>query len=89
MNKTTHELFIEELNKIPKDTEMWITESFNIANKIALLMDANGLTKSDMAQIFNISEDTVAWWIGGTYNFDLKTIAKISTYFNISLISSE
>ena len=84
---TTVELHNDVLAKISKDFKMWIDQSFELANKIAELMEQNGLSKSDMAEIFKVSEETVAWWIGGTYNFDLQTLANISAYFNTPLIS--
>ena len=84
---TTLDIHTEVLRKIPKDFRMWIDQSFELSNRIADLMEQRGLSKSDMAQIFEVSEETISWWIGGTYNFDLETLAKISAYFGKPLIS--
>lgn len=77
----------EALAKIPPERRLWFDQSFDLADKIAELMEQHGLTKAEMAKIFKVSQRKVAYRIGGGHNFDLVTLAKVSTYFKEPLIT--
>lgn len=76
----------EALAKIPPERRLWFDQSFDLADKIAELMEQHYLTKAEMAKIFKVSQRKV-YWIGGGHNFDLVPLAKVSTYFKEPLIT--
>jgi transcriptional regulator with XRE-family HTH domain len=45
------------------------------------------MTQKDFAKQIGRSEAEVSRWVGGTHNFTLATLAKISTVLEIPLIS--
>lgn len=76
MNTTT--MFREAIAKIPNDVKIEIDLSFAIADKIDAILKQKGMTQKEFARKMGKTEAEVSRWVGGTHNFTLRTIAKIS-----------
>ncbi len=85
MNKEMQQ-FREDLKKIPKDISLQVDWSFSIADKIAAVLKERGMTQRDFANKMGKRETEVSRWLGGTHNFTLSTLAKISAVLDCKLI---
>lgn len=86
MSKTS-ELFNECLSSVPDDVKQRVDWSFQIADKIADILKERGMTQKEFAHLIGRSEAEVCRWVGGTHNFTLATLAKISATLHVPLIS--
>ena len=76
MNTTT--MFREAIAQVPNDVRIEINLSFAIADKIDAILKQKGMTQKEFARKMGKTEAEVSRWVGGTHNFTLRTIAKIS-----------
>lgn len=83
---STNSLFREELAKIPPDVRKQVDMSWAIADKIDALLKAKGMSQKEFAHILGKTEPEVSRWLGGTHNFTLRTLAKISVVFGEDVI---
>ena len=83
----TSELFHKALSEVPNDLKIQIDLSWAISDKLAAILEEKGMTQRDFAKIVGKTETEVSRWLGGTHNFTLKTIAKISSVLGCDLIS--
>lgn len=83
----TSTLFRQALSEVPKDLKIQIDLSFAIADKLDAILNEKGLSQKEFAKMIGKTEAEVSRWLGGTHNFTLKTIAKISSVLNVDLIS--
>lgn len=85
--KTISEIYADELAKVPDDVKMELDMSFAIADKIDATLKARNMTQKDLAKMMHKTEAEVSRWLGGTHNFTLRTIAKISSVLGVTLFS--
>ena len=71
---------------IPNELKVQIDLSFAIADKIASVLKERGMTNKEFAKLVGKTEAEVSRWLGGTHNFTLKTISKISDALNCDII---
>ncbi|MBR5550861.1 MAG: helix-turn-helix transcriptional regulator [Muribaculaceae bacterium] len=74
----TATMFREATAQIPNDLRIEIDLSFAIADKIDAILKQKGMTQKEFAKKMGKTEAEVSRWVGGTHNFTLRTIAKIS-----------
>ena len=79
--------FLEAINRIPNDIERQVNLSMSVSDKIANILKGIGMTQKEFAKGMGRSEAEVSRWLGGTHNFTLSTIAKISAYFGEDIIN--
>ncbi len=70
----------------PQDVKQRIDWSFQIADKIDSVLKERGITQKEFAKQIGRSEAEVCRWVGGTHNFTLATLAKISSALGVPLI---
>lgn len=85
--KTTAQLFDECLATVPDDVKMELDMSFAIADKIDMILRENNISQKQLAKRMGKTEAEVSRWLGGTHNFTLRTIAKISNALGVNLLS--
>ncbi len=85
--KTTAVLFEECLAQVPKDVKLELDMSFALADKIDAELKKKNISQKDLARRMGKTEAEVSRWLGGTHNFTLRTIAKISEALGVKLIS--
>ena len=82
----TKDLFKNELEKVDNDVKIEIDLSFQIADKISSILKSKGMSQKEFAEKMQKSEAEISRWVGGTHNFTIKTIAKISDVLEEQII---
>lgn len=85
--KTTSILFDECLATVPEDVKIELDMSFALADKIYAALREKNISQKELAKRMGKTEAEVSRWLGGTHNFTLRTIAKISSALGIQLIN--
>lgn len=85
----TLEAFYDVLNSTPPELKKLIDFSFAIANVIDARLKELNITQKELAARTGCKEPEIAKWLGGTHNFTIKTLAKISVTLGIDLIKIE
>ena len=85
--KTTAILFDECLAQVPNDVKMELDMSFAIADKIDVILREKNISQKQLANKMGKTEAEVSRWLGGTHNFTLRTIAKISDALGVKLLA--
>lgn len=84
---STNSLFRKELAKIPTDVRKQVDMSWAIADKIDALLKKKGISQKEFALMMGKTEPEVSRWVGGTHNFTIRTLAKISVVLGEDLIT--
>lgn len=85
--KSTAHIFEEELARVPNDVKMELDMSFALADKIDSILRAENISQKQLAKKMGKTEAEVSRWLGGTHNFTLRTIAKISEALGVKLLT--
>ncbi len=85
--KTTAQLFDECLASVSNDVKMELDKSFAIADKIDMILREKNISQKQFAKKMGKTEAEVSRWLGGTHNFTLRTIAKISDTLGVKLLT--
>lgn len=85
--KTTAQLFNECLVSVPNDIKLELDMSFAIADKIDMVLREKNISQKQLAKKMGKTEAEVSRWLGGTHNFTLRTIAKISDALGVQLLT--
>ncbi len=68
----------ERRNKISKDIDIFVKQSFDIVDRIHEILLKQGKEQKDLATALGKSESEISKWMTGTHNFTTKTLAKIA-----------
>ena len=63
--------------------------SFQISNRLDLLMKEKGLSKKQLADAIGKRPSEITRWLSGEHNFTLSTLAMLSAFFGKPIISVE
>lgn len=85
--KTTAQLFDESLATVQNDVKMELDMSFALADKIDMILREKNISQKQLAKKMGKTEAEVSRWLGGTHNFTLRTIAKISDALGVKLLT--
>lgn len=85
--KTTAQLFDECLASVSNDVKMELDMSFAIADKIDMILREKNISQKQLAKKMGKTEAEISRWLGGTHNFTLRTIAKISDALGVRLLT--
>ena len=85
--KTTVQLFDECLATVKNDVKMELDMSFALADKIDMILREKNISQKQLAKKMGKTEAEVSRWLGGTHNFTLRTIAKISDALGVKLLT--
>lgn len=83
---TTLAIFNEAVAKVPDDLRKEISWSFAISDKIAEILEEQGMTQKMFAKKMGKSETEISRWLSGTHNFTLRTLSKISAVLGADII---
>lgn len=84
--KKTAALFEESLAQVPNDVKIELDLSFALSDKIDSILREKDISQKQLAKKMGKTEAEVSRWLGGTHNFTLRTIAKISAALGERLI---
>lgn len=79
-------LFRQIVDETPEELKTQLRFSDSIAEKLSILLEERGMTQRDLARKVGKTEAEVSRWLGGTHNFTLRTLAKISTILGVDMI---
>lgn len=79
-------LFHQIVDETPEELKTQLRFSDSIAEKLSKLLEERGMTQRDLARKVGKTEAEVSRWLGGTHNFTLRTLAKISTILGVDMI---
>lgn len=85
MKSMQHE-FIQLVESISAAQKEEARLSFDIADRIAQLMQEHGLSKKQLADALGRRPSEITKWLSGQHNFTLRTIAMLSTFFGKAII---
>lgn len=85
--KTTALLFDECLATVSNDVKLELDMSFALADKIDMILREKNISQKQLAKKMDKTEAEVSRWLGGTHNFTLRTIAKISDALGVKLLT--
>ena len=85
--KTTAQLFDECRATVQNDVKMELDMSFALADKIDMILREKNISQKQLAKKMGKTEAEVSRWLGGTHNFTLRTIAKISYALGVKLLT--
>ena len=80
-------LFRQIVDETPEELKTQLRFSDSIAEKLDKLLKERGMSQRDLAKNTGKTEAEVSRWLGGTHNFTLRTLAKISTALGEDLIT--
>lgn len=80
-------LFRQIVDETPAELKTQLRFSDSIAEKLDGLLKAKGMSQRDLAKNTGKTEAEVSRWLGGTHNFTLRTLAKISIAIGEDLIN--
>ncbi len=76
----------ERRKKISKDIDLYVKHSFDIVDRIHEILEMQGKDQKDLAKLLGKSESEISKWMTGTHNFTIKTIAKMESVLDESII---
>ena len=79
-------LFRQIVDETPEELKTQLRFSDSIAEKLSKLLEERGMTQRDLARKVGKTEAEVSRWLGGTHNFTLRPLAKISTILGVDMI---
>lgn len=79
-------LFRQIVDETPEDLKTQLRFSDLIAEKLIGILKSKGMSQRDLAKNTGKTEAEVSRWLGGTHNFTLRTLAKISVVLGEDLI---
>ena len=79
-------LFRQIVDETPEDLNTQLRFSDSIAEKLVGMLKSKGMSQRDLAKNTGKTEAEVSRWLGGTHNFTLRTLAKISVVLGEDLI---
>lgn len=85
--KTTALLFDECLATVSNDVKLELDMSFALADKIDMILREKNISQKQLAKKMDKTEAEVSRLLGGTHNFTLRTIAKISDALGVKLLT--
>lgn len=76
----------QALADIPDDVRRETELSYAIADRIAQLLKAQGMSQKAFARKMGKSEPEVSAWLTGRHNFTIRTLARISSVLGTDLV---
>jgi transcriptional regulator with XRE-family HTH domain len=67
----------QRASKVPADIKLLVSKSMATAKQIIKILDEQGKTQRDLANLLGKKESEISKWLQGTHNFTYKTICKI------------
>ena len=71
---------------IPNDVDIFVSNSFQIVDRIFEILEKKELDQKDLAKLLNKSESEISKWMTGTHNFTLRTLSKIKNVLKEDII---
>ena len=86
-NKINFKTALKITDETPADIKMKVDWSLDISTAIDEALHRKRMTQKELAARLGTSPASVHSWLGGTHNFTLSTLARISAVLGVPLIS--
>ena len=83
----TNKILDDIRRTISPEMKMQMELSVAIANRIYDILESQGLSQKDFAQMIGKTETEVSRWLSGTHNLTLATLCKISVALGQDIIT--
>lgn len=80
------EAFDKAAAAAPASTKRYVKRSFDIADRIHAILQAQGKSQKDLAQLLGKRESEISKWMTGQHNLTIKTIAAIEAALDENVI---
>lgn len=78
---------LEERRKlIANEISDFVNKSFEISDRIHLILQERNLDQKDLARLLGKNESEISKWMTGTHNFTIKTISRIENVLEAPII---
>ena len=84
--KHTSKTLDEMLGPIPANVQAEVDLSFEISDRIDVLMRQKGLSKKQFAEALGRRPSEITKWLSGQHNFTIATLAMLSSFFGKPII---
>lgn len=78
--------FRNRLASVSGETERFVTHSMDIAGRLQLYIDSEGINQKLLAKRLARKESEVSKWMSGEHNFTIATISKLEATLEIEII---
>lgn len=85
--KTAFEEYERIAASVPQEIKQEVRLSFDISDRIDLLMRERGLSKKQFAAAIGKRPSEITKWLSGQHNFTIATIAMLSSFFGKPIIA--
>jgi len=79
-------IFTRIRSRTTPETQRYVQKNLTFVAEVARLMQEKGWTQKELAQKLGKTESEVSKWLSGTHNLTLKSIAKIETALEATLL---
>lgn len=83
---TGADFYMKAVKDIPPEIKKQVDMSMSVSDAIARTLSERGMSQKDFARLMGKTETEVSRWLGGTHNFTLSTLAKISVALGTDLV---
>ena len=77
----------ELLSNITPEERAEARLSFQISNRLDLLMQEQGLSKKQFAEAIGKRPSEITRWLSGEHNFTISTLSMLSTFFGKPIVT--
>lgn len=74
--------------KVSDEAKRFVDHSFEVVDQIYHILEKQGKTQRDLANMLEKKESEISKWMQGTHNFTLKSISKIETVLGESILTT-
>lgn len=82
------ESFEDVRDQTPKDIQIFIEKSFDIADEVDFILDKQGKNRAFLASKLDKNESEISKWLSGLHNLTIKSISKIEATLGETIIST-
>jgi transcriptional regulator with XRE-family HTH domain len=72
--------------KVPADIKLLVSKSMATAKQISRILEEQGKSQKDLANLLGKKESEISKWLQGTHNFTYKTICRIEIVLGEQII---
>lgn len=76
----------DRAKKVPLEIKLMVSRSMATAKQISKILDKQGKSQKDLADLLQKKESEISKWMRGTHNFTFKTISKIEAVLGEQII---
>lgn len=80
--------FEEIKNNTPKDIQIFVDKSFDIADEVDFILENQGKSRANLATDLRKNESEISKWLSGLHNLTIKSVAKIEASLGETVLTT-